>query len=68
MSSQPPAAVIGMYREQPILAWLDIKERGSRYEYAGIAIEDKDRTVALAQLREDEILVAPGLIYRRISE
>jgi hypothetical protein len=56
---------IGTYRGQDIPAWLD--KAGERFSYDRPAMEDSDGTTPLAQLRPDEFVVAPGLIYRRAS-
>lgn len=58
----PDAPVIGTYRDRPILEWREWD--GIRYRYDRPAMEDADG-VRLAQLRTDEVLVAPGLVYRR---
>jgi len=56
---------VGTYREMSIPAWFD--KAGQRFTYDRIALEDSDGTTPLAQLRPDEFVVAPGLIYRRAS-
>jgi hypothetical protein len=54
---------IGTYKGRDIPEWLD--KAGERFGYDRIAMEDRDGTTPLAQLRPDEFVVAPGLIYRR---
>lgn len=61
------APIIGTYKDYPIPEWIDAPERGGRHTYDRIAIEDADGAVALSQLRSDEFVVCPGLIYRRIA-
>lgn len=61
------APLLGTYRDYPIREWIDAPERGGRHSYDRIAMEEPDGSVALAQLRGDEFVVCPGLIYRRIA-
>lgn len=56
---------IGTYRDRDIPDWFD--KAGERFIYDRIAMNDTDGTTSLAQLRPDEFVVAPGLIYRRAS-
>lgn len=56
---------IGNYQGHPIPAF--IQDRGARYNFEKIAVEDRDGSVALSQLRRDELLIAPGLIYRKVG-
>lgn len=51
---------IGTYRDRDIPSWIDA--RGGRYAYNRIWDEKDGR---LAQLARDELVIAPGLIYRR---
>lgn len=62
-----PAPLLGKYRDQPIYAWIEAPRRGGIHAYDRIALEDNDGAVALAQLRHDEFVVFPGLIYRRVA-
>lgn len=62
---QTTAPLLGAYRDYPIPEWIDAPKRGGRHIYDRIAIEDADGSVALRQLRDDEFVVCPGLIYRR---
>lgn len=61
VSSQSPS--IGTYRDRDVPDW--IEKDGIRFLYDRIALEDSDGTTPLAQLRSDEFVIAPGLIYRR---
>ena len=65
--SQTTAPIIGTYKDYPIPEWIDAPERGGRHAYDRIAVEDADGGVALSQLRGDEFVVCPGLIYRRVT-
>jgi hypothetical protein len=56
---------IGIYRDYQIAEW--IMKCGERFDYDRIAMEDEHGAVPLAQLRDDEFVVAPGLIYRRAT-
>jgi hypothetical protein len=55
---------IGTYRGRDIPDWLD--KAGQRFAYDRPAMQDRDGTTPLAQLRPDEFVIAPGLIYRRV--
>lgn len=55
---------IGTYQGRDIPDWLD--KAGQRFAYDRPAMQDRDGTTPLAQLRPDEFVVAPGLIYRRV--
>jgi hypothetical protein len=57
------APIIGTYDDRPIPEW--IERSGEKYTYNRPAQEDANGAVALAQLRPDEVVIAPGLIYRR---
>lgn len=57
---------IGTYKGRDIPDWIDSPDRGGRHVYDRIAIEDRDGGVLLAQLGDDEFVVAPGLIYKRV--
>lgn len=50
---------IGTYKERDIPAWIDA--RGSRYSYDRIWDEESGE---LKQLARDEVVIAPGLIYK----
>jgi hypothetical protein len=56
---------IGTYRGRKIAEWID--RAGERFLYDRPAVEDADGGVPLSQLRSDEFVVAPGLIYRRAT-
>ena len=43
-----------------------IEARGSVFKFDRNAVQDKNGDIELSQLRDDEILVYPGLIYRRL--
>lgn len=43
-----------------------IFKRGAIHAYHRDAIVDKDGSVDLSQLRDDEVVVSPGKIYRRL--
>jgi len=63
-NSKPDASkVIGQYMGRPILA--SITHAGQSYDYDRIAVSDRDETFPLAQLESNELLVSPGLIYKR---
>jgi hypothetical protein len=57
---------IGTYRGRDIHDWID--KDGQRFSYNRIAFEDGDGTIALDQLRPDEFVVSPGLIYRHAKD
>jgi hypothetical protein len=57
---------LGTYRDRDIPEW--INSDSGRFNYDRVAMEDRDGSVPLAQLRPDEFVVAPGLIYRRAGE
>ena len=63
MNATPNAPSLGTYRDRSIPAFID--GRGGRYFFEGIAVEDGDGSIALSQLRYDELLISPGLIYRK---
>lgn len=50
------------YAMQPLPIY--ISKDGIRYEFIRVAEQDKDGCVALSQLTPDEIVIAPGFIYR----
>jgi len=54
---------IGTYRDRDIPSWIDA--RGGRYIYDRIWDDEDGR---LAQLARDELVIAPGLVYRTIRE
>ena len=66
-STETAAPIVGTYRGRTIPAWLDFSERGGRHEYVGIAAEDRSGAISLDQLAPEEVVVYPGLIYRRMS-
>ena len=47
-----------------ILAWIGTED-GSRWAFNRRAVEARGGGVELSQLRHDECVIAPGLIYRR---
>ena len=53
----------GIYQGRDIPAF--IQARGARYAFEGIAVEDHDGSIAVSQLCDDELLISPGLIYRK---
>lgn len=57
------APIIGTYKDYPIYEWIDASDRGGIHVYDRIAIETNG-AVELSQLRADEFVVCPGLIYR----
>lgn len=57
---------IGTYRDRDIPEWMD--KAGQRFIYDRIAVNDSDGTTPLSQLRPDEFVVAPGLIYRLATQ
>jgi hypothetical protein len=60
--------VIGWYRGCEIFSFLRYAN-GDYGEFAGIAPEGKDGAIVLADvLNDNEFLVYPGLIYRRIFQ
>lgn len=58
-------AIVGTHRGHLIKATIDAPERGGRYIFDRVAHEEIDGSVSLAQLRADEFVISPGLIYRR---
>jgi len=66
MSDQAVARILGTYRDYPIPEWINTPARGGLHQFDRIAVEERDGSVALSQLRDDEFVVCPGLIYRRI--
>jgi hypothetical protein len=54
---------VGEYRGRSIPAYI-VDAAGVRSEYVGVAIETNG-AVELAQLKPDECVIAPGLIYKR---
>ena len=50
---------IGTYKDRDIPAWIDA--RGGHYEYERLWDEKNGE---LAQLSRDELVIAPGLIYK----
>jgi len=69
MTTEPKtteAPIVGSYKCHLIPKWIDAPDRGGRFAYDRIAAEDDDGSVNLAQMRPDEFVTFPGLIYRRI--
>jgi len=54
---------IGTYRDRDIPSWIDVRD--GRYVYDRIWDENDGW---LAQLSRDELVIVPGLIYRRETE
>lgn len=54
---------VGEYRGRSIPAYI-VDAGGVRSDYVGVAVET-DGAVELAQLKADECVIAPGLIYKR---
>lgn len=57
-------ATCGTYRGKDIPRYVDSPERGGRFQFDRIAYNDPDGSTPLSQLRSDEFVVYPGLIYR----
>lgn len=55
--------VIGQYRGDDIHEWFS--DKSGRFQYARIAAEDRNGCISLDQLGANEVVIAPGLIYRR---
>lgn len=53
---------IGTYRDRDIPAWLNA--RGVHWVYDRIGALDKDGGFEMSQLARDELVIAPGLIYK----
>lgn len=69
LNSSPRVAENGPPLEQKhkgrdIPAWI-VRGDGERFAFDRIARADRDGTTPLSQLRPDECVIAPGLIYRR---
>ncbi len=43
------------------------EEEDGSYKFDREALEDKNGGISLSQLRDDEFVVAPGAIYRKIK-
>lgn len=56
---------VGTYRERDIPAWIDA--RGGHYVYDR-PVRETSGGVDLKQLARDELVIAPGLIYKRASD
>lgn len=56
--------VIGEYRDEDIHEWFT-DHKGIKFQYIEIAKEDRYGGINLDQLRTDEVVVSPGLIYKR---
>lgn len=54
--------IVGSHRGRDIHAWM--KQNDKYYDYDRVAHTDRDGGTPLSQLRADEFVVAPGLIYR----
>jgi hypothetical protein len=57
---------IGTHQDQPIYSWLEYPGPGNSvlwYTFAGVGARASDGGYPLKQLKDDEILVFPGLIY-----
>lgn len=64
MPCETTAPSLGNYRGRDIPAWIVAPHRGGRMAFVGIATEDQDGAVPLAQLATNEVVICPGLIYR----
>jgi hypothetical protein len=53
-------SIIGYYRNRPIYDLID-----ENYLFSRIAYEDNGGHVPLEQLSEDEVVISPGLIYKK---
>ncbi len=61
----PVCAVVNAYGEQfPVYAWLMLAD-GRWYDYHRVAIADKVGEVNFADMQQGELLIHPGLVYRR---
>lgn len=66
MAIQHQGDTIGTYKDCPIYDWIVVD--GVKHLYDRIAIEESDGRVFLAQMRDDELMLSPGLIYREEGE
>ena len=55
--------VVGEHRDKEINEWFI--EGSSRFDFVRIAKEDRRGCVSLDQLQRGEVVIAPGLIYKR---
>jgi hypothetical protein len=44
-----------------------VTREGVHYKFVREATQDKDGLVPLSQLADDEIVIGPGFVYRRIT-
>ena len=49
----------------PMKTYADIN--GVHYRFVREAMQDKDGLVPLSQLADDEIVISPGYVYRRMA-
>lgn len=56
---------IGTHLGKPIPAYIDTET--GRYRFDRVAYANKRGQVPLAQMRNDEVVITPGLIYRKGS-
>lgn len=54
----------GTYKQRSIPAYI-VTDNAVRWEFDRIAYADKSGGIELRQLRPDECVIAPGLVYRR---
>lgn len=57
--------VIGHYRDTPIYAWM--YAGGVKMQFRRIACEDDTGSVPMSQLKDNECVVSPGLIYGELE-
>ena len=48
-------------------AWVKCSD-GERYDYDRVAYTDEDAGVPLSQMSNDEVLLAPGVIYKKADK
>lgn len=57
-------SIIGRYENQPIHDFLVYEDR-QVIRFSRIAVVDRDGTIPLSQLSDEEVVVSPGLVYVR---
>ncbi|MBU2792569.1 hypothetical protein HAQ01_03905 [Acidithiobacillus thiooxidans] len=55
--------IIGQYENQPIHDFLAYDDQ-QVLRFSHVATVDRDGTIPLAQLSDEEVVVSPGLVYR----
>lgn len=58
---------IGEHNGKEIPAYI-VEKNGVRYDYDRIAVYHPDGGVELSQLARNEVVIAPGLIYRETAQ